>query len=238
MGTYRLGRKPTVHDDRTLMLARFVTEMPTLPASIDFSAACAWSMALNDQLGCCTCSAACHMVGLWRALEPQHGQQPTDDEVRALYNAVNGGVDEGAACLDVLRYWRQAGLDGEHPYAYCAVDPANREHVKAAIALFQGAYIGLALPDSVEPENPAPWTDTTRPAGSLGDHCVSLAGFDADGLTAITWGRAQRMSWEWFESYCEEIYAVLPSEWLAQDAPQGIDVTALNAELRSIGALQ
>jgi hypothetical protein len=69
--------------------------------------------------------------------------------------------------------------------------------------------------------------------GSWGGHAVAVAGFDAEGLTVVTWGRLQRMDWAFWAKYADEAFCILDTmDWLG-DLP-GFDVTGLTAALAAL----
>src|SRR5579872_3337219 len=175
-----LGKQPRRDDPRTLKLARYL--LPSLPAvqsACDLSGKVAvpWGMYRNDSLGDCTCAAAGHMVMLWSAIAGKP-VVPAETDILAAYNAVNGGVDQGAVELDVLNLWRKTGIGGDTLLAFAEVDPANGDHVRQAFCLFEGLYIGLQLPLSASDQFHAhqPWTPVAGPqgqTGSWGGHSVN-----------------------------------------------------------------
>jgi hypothetical protein len=74
--------------------------------------------------------------------------------------------------------------------------------------------------------------------GSLGGHCVYVVGYDPRGLTCITWGKLQRMSWNFWWAYCDESYGLLSKDWIAKGkAPSGFDATALIADMAALHAV-
>lgn len=155
----KLGKLPPRLDSRTLKLAKYLrkgTALPPAPPAIDWTAKiAAWPMMANDTLGDCTCAAAGHMIECWTA-NAGDAFTPTSAQIIAAYSAAGGYVagnpstDNGAVELDVLNYWRQQGIAGHKIHAYAAFDPRNAECARQAIALFGGAYIGLALPLSAQ----------------------------------------------------------------------------------------
>src|SRR5438132_7532693 len=93
--------------------------------------------------------------------------------------------------------------------------PRTSDEVKAAVYLFGGIDIGIQLPLSAEAEVAAgmPWTQTSGEPGTWGGHAVNVVSYDASGIICVTWGQLQRMTWEFFTKYCDEAYAILPSDW-------------------------
>ena len=97
------------------------------------------------------------------------------------YDPATGDNDTGAVETDVLNYWRKTGVAGHKILAYAALEPGNTQHVRDAIDLFGGAYIGLALPISAQRQ--AVWS--VPPGGAHGARQAGLVGWPCragDGL--------------------------------------------------------
>jgi len=192
-------------------------------------------MYLNDQLGDCTCAAAAHMSKLFSALMKAPAE-PTDAEVRSLYFSVTGGADSGAVELDVLKAWRNVGLAGIKPFAFVAVNHNDANEIRVAASLFAGVYIGVAMPLTAQQETAAgeAWAQTSGQAGGWGGHAVNIVGYDSTGLTCITWGEPQKMTWGFWNAYCDEAYAILPNDWQLNTPDIGFDFKLLSADLEAL----
>ena len=245
-----LGRKPTRRDARTLRLASYLrlAELPPPPPARDWSSKAApnWGQMLNDQIGDCTCAAAGHLIQAWSA---NRGAEvtPSNVDIQVAYSAITGytpsdpTTDTGAVELDVLNYWRATGIAGQRIGAYAAVSPQNQAHVEAAINLFGGAYLGLALPISAQDqtvwdvETGAEMIPDDSP-GSWGGHAVCAVGYDAAHVLLVTWGAIKVATWPWFRLYCEEAYALIDPAWVdgTTPAPSGFDLAQLQADLAAI----
>jgi hypothetical protein len=248
----RLGRRPVRHDPRTLHLIDYLLhrELPEPPASADWlSKVTTWPMMLNDRLGCCTCAAAGHMIEAWTAYGQHAEATVTDDQVLTAYEAVSGydpstgEGDNGAVELDVLRYWRKHGIAGHRIGAFVKVDHRDHTEVKQAISIFGGIYTGFEVSQSAMDQNKAGqvWDRSRTRAGRaiLGGHAVPVAAYDADGLTCVTWGATQRMTWDFFDDYFTEAYAVITDDFLDPKTgldPAGLDTKALLEDLAALGA--
>ncbi|HUC28724.1 MAG TPA: hypothetical protein VMR80_04030 [Candidatus Acidoferrum sp.] len=245
----KLGKQAARHDPRTLLLASYVTPaLPTPPASFDLTAKVkSWGMMVNDQIGDCTCATAGHLLMEWTANAGKKMFTPTDKQIIAAYSAITGynpatgANDNGAVEIDVLNYWRQSGIAGHKIGAYVALEPANHIHVMDSVYVFEGCYIGLQLPISAQAQvqNHQPWsvppggpTGDGKP-GSWGGHAIPVVAYDARGVTAVTWGALQAMTWTFWEAYCEEAYAILSNDYLdgKKQAPQGFSLQQLQADL-------
>jgi hypothetical protein len=237
-----LGKLEVKHDARNLQMARYLVkdELPPIPGTFVWSKNVAtWPMYGNDKLGDCTCAAVGHMEESWSAAA-EHPEVPPDQAVLDLYWAT-GTEDTGRYCLDVLNYWKNQGFGGEEILAFVQIDPRKREHVELACWMFGGAYIGLALPVSAQSQADK-WAVTTGPdsePGSWGGHAVNLVDYTEDGPTCVTWGMLMPMTWEFFDTYCDEAYAIISPDFLEtkdgkQSTPHGFDVDQLETDLAAI----
>jgi hypothetical protein len=246
----KLGKLPYRHDDRTLRLARYLTpQLAPPPPSLDLSGKIAtWPIYDNDQIGDCTCAAAGHMVELWSAITGKP-LTPSQRQVVTMYERVGGykpgdpSTDNGAVELDVLNWWRHNGLDGYKIEAFALVTPAQNDNVRQALLLFDGVYLGLNLPKTAQPQVGTLWEVPPGgpylegAPGTWGGHAVNVVAYDEQAVTVVTWGKLQKMSWPFFNAYCDEAWALLPANWKAR-APAGFDFAALEADLAQIGQVQ
>jgi hypothetical protein len=248
----KMGKSVARHDPRTLLLASYVTpSLPTPPASFDISSkVTAWGMMDNDQIGDCTCAAAGHLIMEWTANAGKKAATPTDKQIVAAYSAitgynpVTGANDNGANELDVLNYWRQTGIAGHKIDAYMALEPSNHNHIMDSVYIFEGCYIGVQLPISAQAQtqNHQPWSvPPGGPAGdgkpgSWGGHAVPVVAYDARGITVVTWGALQVMTWTFWAAYCDEAYAILSKDYLngKKQAPQGFGMKELQEDLADL----
>lgn len=242
----KLGKRPARHDSRTLKLANYVTSDLVAPERIDWSAKLSdLGMMLNDQYGCCTCSGAGHMIQAWTA---NNGNQKilSDDDILKAYRDVGHFVpgdpstDNGAVEIDVLNYWRNTGIGGDKIFAYVALEPKNKEHIKLAVDLLGGCYLGVALPLSAQGQEvwsvPATGLTGGNAPGSWGGHAVCVVSYNPTGLVCISWGILITLTWEFFFACCDEAYGILSTDWAESDrvAPSGFKFDELQKDLNLI----
>lgn len=245
----KLGKQPARHDRRTLMLASYVTaELADPPAKVDYAKGVAeWPMYKNDQLGDCTCAAAGHMIEAWTHSAQGTTLEVSDADVVKAYESVSGydpatgRNDDGAVELDVLKFWRHTGVGKHKIVGFVAVESGNHLHIKQAIELFGGAYIGVALPVTAQGQEiwtvPPGGTRGPGAPGSWGGHAVNVVGYDSQGLTVITWGKPLRMTWTFWDTYCDEAYALLSKDFVnkaTRTTPTGLNLKEL---MKDLGAL-
>lgn len=251
--TFRGGLLPAEHARPHLKLSRLLApELPAPPALIDWLASVptgAWGMLGNDEWGDCTAAAVAHKR-IGDVYVNQHGTLPvTTQQTLALYSAVTGfdpavgppganPTDQGAVCQDVLNYWRKQGFLGEKILAFAKVDISNLNELKTAIALFGQVYCGMFVPSTAETQFNAGQTwDVVAGAPILGGHCVTLGAYDTAGLTAVTWGQLQKLTWRFFRKYFQEAWVVIGPDMIdpssGRDA-QGLDLTSLGADFGAL----
>ena len=235
----KLGKKARRFDRRTLRLARYLTpSLPPPPPKVTNSQGVAdWGMMLNDRFGDCTIAGVAHAIQVWTLSAGNEITAP-DATVLQYYEKWDGydpntpDSDHGGVELDVLNQWRKDGFCGHKLQAYADTDPQDTLHVRQAIALFGGLYIGLLLPVSAQSQDV--WdvdTSSKGQPGSWGGHCVFVPDYDADGLTCITWGQLKKMTWGFWGTYCDEAHALLSPEW---QPPKGFDMAALETDLEQV----
>jgi hypothetical protein len=246
ISTGRLGKLPVRTDVRTLSIGRYVdrAKLPPPPETVDLTSHVAeWPMYANDTRGDCTTAAAGHMIEAWTAESRGAAVEITERAVLAAFDhvkVVDASGEEGAYELDVLRYWRDHGIGRHRVGAYARLSVHDHELTRATAWLFGGLYIGLALPITAQRQPTWAWTGSlagdAKP-GSWGGHAVDVVAYDAAALTVVTWGRLQRMTWDFWDRYCEEAYCLLSNDFLEHGhAPNGFDLEALRADLALVTA--
>ena len=152
----RFGKQAPKRDYRTLRLKKYLTaKLPAPPPLYDAlpevysnlkinNPKALFPMDGNDTYGDCTIAALAHAVTLFRGRIKRKKIWPVK-EVLKLYFHLSGGVDSGLAELDVLNYWQSNKASGDQILAYATIDRRNQTHIKQAIQLFGGVYIGFQV---------------------------------------------------------------------------------------------
>lgn len=253
----KLGKRAARLDSRTLKLGRYLTtQLPAPPQSVTYSKGVKeWGMFLNDQWGDCTIAGIAHAVQVWKLNVT--GKMPviTDQNVIDYYShwdgfdssqtdlSGNNPTDQGGVELDVLNQWRKSDFLGWRLSAFADPSAKNLDHVRSAVYLFGGVYIGLALPLSAQDQKiwDTPVFKQAREAlpGSWGGHCVFVCDYDSNErtFTCITWGGLQKMTYSFFRHYCDEVHALLSPEWLQEGKSLlGVDFSTLFGDLAKVTA--
>jgi hypothetical protein len=243
----KFGKRAAKSDPRTLKFENYVNldVLPPAPPALDLSSKVAtWPMFGNDRLGDCTIAAWAHMVQLWTAMSGKMCL-PTEHLVEVFYYAIGRletpGVpypDNGLIELDVLKYVSNHWMSTEKAYAYTSVNPKNHDHIKQAVMMFGGAYIGFGIVNGSQTfdefNRNVPWTP--QPGNPTEGHAVCVVGYDANTVTTVSWGRTQKGTWAWFDAMVDEAWAVLPASWAPKGADpiSGFDFATLNKDLAAL----
>ena len=250
--SYKLGKHSPKIDSRTLRFGAYLTkDLPAPPAAVDYGKAVKrWPMMGNDQYGDCTCAAAGHMIEEWTANTGQEITLSDTAILEAYHHFSHGNPDAGANMLEVLKYWRKVGIGKDKIVAFAQLEPRNHLQLQDAVSIFGSCYIGLALPNfAVVPGTDflsIPWVAAAT--GAVGDaapnpangHCVPAVAYDQRFIYIVTWGAIKTMSWQFYDAYADEAYAVLSSDWIAKRlgrAPNGFNMQALELDLQTVGSL-
>jgi len=249
--TLKLGKHLPKLDVRTLRLAKYFTaELPAQPASMDWSAGRSdWGLMLNNQLGDCTIAACAHAIEVWSSNVAGFPVQILTDatvlkmyEDACGYNPAQPWTDQGGVEVDVLNFWRKHPQETHRLLAYADPDPGNRDHIEQSIALFGGVYIGVGLPITSYFQVGSMWEvvgdptkDNASKPYSWGGHAVYVCGYTPDYLTCITWGKLQRMSWRFWNAYCDESHTLLGGWWITHKVtPSGFSHKELAEDLLKV----
>lgn len=246
MPAYRFGKHPPKRDYRTLRFQDYLA--PTLPppapvhnvlTSVYANLRIAdptklFPMDANDTLGDCTIAALAHADTVYRGLVRKKTIMPRAEVVK-LYLRLTGGVDSGLNELDVLNYWRKHPVSGSEILAYVSIDVKNHDHVKQALTLFGGVYLGFQVQQNCIRDFDArtPWT----PGPLTNDgHAVFAVGYDRDTLTVLAWGNTQVATWAWWDACVDEAYAILPPEAKQAGFAPGFSLAQLMADLGAVAS--
>jgi hypothetical protein len=244
----KLGKKPAKIDSRLPTFARYLKRtIAPPPVMVNWSKGqMNWGMMGNDNLGDCAEAGAAHAVQCW-TLNAQNSEVTlSDDRVIQFYSNTSGydpanpSTDQGSVLTDVLSWWYTNSFSGHNISAYPVIDPKVTDHVKQAIALTGGVYVGILLPITAQTQSiwdfPSMGLVGDGAPGSWGGHCVYIVGYDDTHLYFITWGMLMLMTWDFFTAYCDEAYAPISPDWLSTLglSPSGLDIATLEADTLSI----
>jgi hypothetical protein len=216
---------------RSKILTSFIDSMPLAPDSFDASAGITdWGMMMNDQLGDCTIAGPGHLIMSWTKLQTGTAVVVPDSSIVSAYEQFDGYVlgdpstDQGGDMLTVLNDWQQYGIGGHQITAHAEVN-MTQMRIQQGVWLFRGLDCAVDLPISAQDQVGKTWdisgdgkTGNSAP-GSWGGHCVPIVQYDTLGLTCVTWGMLQRISWRFFMLYFNEAHAIITPDFTNPDFP-------------------
>ena len=244
MANQRFGKHPPKIDYRTLRFRSYATsKLPAPPPAQNVlprlydklnvnDPTMLFPMDGNDAVGDCTIAGVAHAITTYRGAVGQKKIMTTKAVLKVYYH-LTGGPDTGLVMLDVLNYWRQKKIGGDEILAYVTIDPKNHDHIKQAIGLFNGVYLGFQVQEQClqQFDQGQPWT----PGKLTNDgHAVYAVGYDQQGLILLTWGKTQRATWAWLDECVDEAYAILPPEAKNLEFAPGFDLKQLQDDLAAV----
>lgn len=213
--------------------------LPSPPNAVDhFSAVSTWPMDGNDQYGDCTLAAAAHAIQLWNQVTGRNDPLPSLPAIVAEYFKLTGGADTGLVEANVLKVWRKSGLWQNKIVGYAPVNVHDQTLLQQAIYLYGLAYVGIQVPANAQTQFEAgqPWSLVPgwQQQKIVGGHAIPLVGYDANFLYAVTWGQIQKIGYDWWQTYADEAWAILPQEFKEAGGFDQLDFQALLADLKQI----
>lgn len=189
----------------------------------------------NDTTGDCVVAGADHMLGVWNFLVPSQAVRPTQQEIITEYFKLTGGPDSGLVVSSVLQTWHTSGLWGNVLPAYAPVPLKDPTVLQQAISAYGCVGIGLQLPESADVTffNPAVW-DVVPGSPIIGGHFIVAASYDARAVYCQSWGYTWAVTWDFLDTYADEMWVAIGSEYVANGGGPVLDLAALQADLASI----
>ena len=150
-------------------------------------------------------------------------------------------TDQGTNVRDALKYRQKTGLidaagKRHNIGAYVSLELGNQEELLEALYLFGIVGIGFAFPGSAMDQFNAgkPWSVVPGPKPKDG-HYVPFVAYRKN-LECVSWGRIQRMTWPFYQKYCDEAWAILSPEMLVEGKSlEGFNLAQLQADLKTLG---
>ena len=240
---YKLGKLPPVIDRRTIRLKSIIRTELLPPLSETFDNHEQYSIVdnfkfNNSKYGDCVIAARAHQTLVLEAFEQLKQIEILDGEVVNEYFEQSGGQDRGLVLLWSIRDWKNDGwLVGGKDYtiyAFASVDWKDHVEVKHCIHLLGGVNLGITLyrEDMNQFTAHETWHLTDNSGEKVGGHGVYAFAYD-DGITMMTWGRAQKATWDWWDARVDEAYGIVDNRnhWLPESP---VDIHKLDGYLQEI----
>lgn len=246
---FRLGKRPARKNAIKFALEHYVdlSKLPTPPS--DFGRehlVKEWGMLGNADYGSCVFSGAAHEHMLWN--REVFRDVPFDDKaVLSDYSALTGFdpndpfTDQGTDMQAAATYRRTTGIVDANGVrhkilAYLAIEPGNLPQLYAALWMFGTVGVGVRFPDSAmeQMERGLPWSPVDGSAIS-GGHYVPVCAKRGGLISCVTWGQIQKLTPEFYETFCDESVVYLTDERLIDGKTlDGFDLTSLRNDLADL----
>lgn len=220
-----------------------VSQMPEPPANFGHDRLVhRWGMKGNDRFGDCVFAGAAHEIMLWNA---EAGKRVDISDETTLRNyewtgfdpsqtdPVTGEnpTDQGTYVADWLAQRRKVGFLDDHGNAhkigaYLALEPGNPDQLRYAAYYFDGVGIGVNFPQQwmdIFSQHGRVWPALKSP-NYAGGHYISAVAFRDKRPYIVSWGRKIEMTVGAYVQNCDEAYAYLTPEKLAN----GVDLQGFN----------
>ena len=232
---------------KTLRFKDFAADLPAPPPSWDSLAMASAKlpgnppvgilcpMDGNDKYGDCVIAGLAHATAINQGLIGKW-DVANEEKVLALYWQQTNGVDAGCCMLDVLTWWRTNRFMGDNILGFAKLDPKNHLHVKQAIHIFGGVYLGFVVQENAMADFSAGkiWTPGTLLQEG---HCVHAYAYDTDDtVTVATWAAGQKGTWEWVDETWDEAYVLLSPETLVPGFCPCFDFKGFQSALKAVTA--
>ena len=242
----KFGRRPGDPARPRIRLARSLTGVvPAHPAAADYLARLSgWQMLGNDAEGDCVAVTWANLRRLTTAVLATEFYPPMT-QVQSVYATQNpGGTDNGMDIQTLLEYLvRTGGPDGVKALGFAAVDYANPEEVKAAIAIFGAVWTGIVVQDAQVSQFSArqPW-DYVSGSPDAGGHSVLAGGYGTGGTGQlggdekfITWAQETSFTDRYWSREVQECWVVIWPEHLGSKAfLEGVDLAQFAADYTAL----
>lgn len=249
MAHYRLGKAPARPRAVKFRLTDYfdLGTLPTIPRAFGHEAKVGdWGMLGNDQYGDCVWAGAAHETLLWNAANGR-AVDFTDEAVLSDYSAVTGfnpadpDSDQGTDMAQAASYRRRRGVvdanGNRHTVgAYLAIDPKHVPTLKAAAYIFGAVGLGIQFPDSAMDQFNKGKVWRVTPGSTIeGGHYVPVVGASSAYVHVVTWGKVQRATNAFVQTYADEAFVYVSAEDLTNGrTPEGFDVATLQRDLAAL----
>lgn len=245
----KLGKRPALIPAGLHDLTYYAAgPLPKAPASVAVPEVADWMLLGNGPDPSCTiapngvgdCGVASYEhVAMVDALITRHPgeREPDANQAVEYYLNYTGGQDTGVVLSQFLAYVRQHGYYGQTLHSYAPVKVHDVPTLQSAIFMYGAAYCGIVVTQAMMDATQAgrPWTQADTEGQILGGHAVPAVGYDDAGLTIVTWGQTQRITWPAWHAMSDEAWALLTGEFVARNGDgRGIALDALEADLNRL----
>lgn len=242
----KLGRRPPKRAAR-LELGRYLTGVcPPHPSHEDHidRPGLAFGLYENDRFGDCGPTSVANLRRLVTAWLTGAMHSPSQDAVFDLYRRSGNpnfdpqtdADDNGVDMQTMLEALVAGGIDGVNALGFAAVDTANHNQLRAAVALFGGLLYGVNL-ETVQQSQTDGRVWDYHPSPPWGGHAILGAGYTTrpDHEDVITWAERVSMTSAFMRHQLDEAWVVIFPEHLGSvQFTKGIDLAALASDYQAL----
>lgn len=175
----------------------------------------------------------------------------TDKTTEGDYGAITGfnpndpNSDQGTDMKTAYGYTVKTGMldssGNRHKLGAYLLLNGSQAQIEEVIYIYGRAGIGINFPDYAMTafDNGQAWDYKSGQKYTIdGGHYIEGIYYDASGVTIVTWGKEQLMTWAFFNKFCDESYLLVDPEFLNGSGvtPTGLNLTQLNTDLGIIKA--
>ena len=247
MSIYKLGRREPSNAP-ALLFKTILKAIPAHPVASNYLTPFdTWKVLGNFEYGDCVSVSWSNMRRLMTATLTDHEVYPTLEQVLELYKTQNPNFPDDDMGMDIqvmLNHIRKNGDPlGTKPLAFSKLDVHNLQEIKAALYIFGGLILGVAIQQGGMNDfgegRPMDWH-----AGEdiIGLHAVLTGGYMGncfDDVRFITWGRESAMTAAFWQElvanrYGEAWVVIWPENLGTRQFIEGIDLPTLASAFKDL----
>ncbi len=157
----------------------------------------------------CTIAGADHCTAAWNVIYKLDLPRLSESQLEQTYFRLGHNQDLGLPEQTVVSAWKRESAPTWFGYQLTGGTQVANSSIKQVIATRGVAYLGVALPSVAEDQfdNGQPWS-VVPGATIAGGHCIVGVGYDPQYLTVVTWGKTQKVTWDWWATYGFECWSL------------------------------
>ena len=175
----------------------------------DLSTSTRWYTANSIVAHNCTIAGADHCTAAWNVIYSLDLPRLSESQLEQTYFRLGHNQDLGLPEQTVVAAWKRESAPTWFGYQITGGVQVANSSIKQVIATKGVAYLGVALPSVAEQQfaEGQPWS-VVPGATIAGGHCVVGVGYVSQFLTVVTWGKTQKVTWDWWQTYGFECWSL------------------------------
>jgi hypothetical protein len=249
---FKHGMKPFIADKygRDILYDNYRKEelVGDIPTSGGYKGKTTFGMNGNDQYGCCGEAGIDHGFEQTNAIAGRVASFSTANTLSDYgsitgFNSNDPNSDQGTDMKDAYSYAIKTGMidaNGKRHKlgAYLLLNNTQKQ-LEEIIYIYDRAGIGFKFPDYAMTDFNAGKDWDYKPGQKYtqdGEHYVEGIYYDETGVTVVTWGKEQKMTWAFFLKFIDQSYLLVDPELLNGSGvtPNGLNLDQLNSNLNII----